>query len=161
VTPNSEPFPSVDNVRQHVDNAVACLRLIGASGMAPEYLAAWALQEIFLAAAGGADLAAIAPEAAQTARRLLLEVSPAVDTAVNDKILSERLYFLLGASSGLLAPGHDPFRADRLDYAGLTAAELRAIAHRRNLNARGFPLLRDARVHHAWAAPRDETLDQH
>jgi len=148
-----------ETVRQHVDNAVACLRMIGASGMAPEYLAAWALQEIFMAASGGADLAAIAPEASQTARRLLREVSPLVDSAVSEKILSERLYFFMGASSGLLAPGTDPFRADRLDYAGLAAAELRAIAHRRNLNARGFPLLRDARVHHAWAAPRDETID--
>ncbi|MER8515553.1 hypothetical protein NKH47_21705 [Mesorhizobium sp. M1060] len=161
MTPNSESSHSVENIRQHVDNAVGCLRLIGTTGMAPEYLAAWALQEIFMAASGGADLAAIAPEASQTARRLLREVSPAVDTAVKDRILSERLYFFVGASSGLLAPGEDPFRADRLDYAGLMAAELRAIAHRRNLNARGFPLLRDARVHHAWAEPRDETIDRH
>ncbi|MER8405324.1 hypothetical protein NKH16_11305 [Mesorhizobium sp. M1307] len=161
VTPQPNADVSLDTIRQHVTNAVGCLHLINTTQMAPEYLAAWALQEIFMAAVGGADLTAIAPETSQGARRLLREVAPAVDASVKGKILSERLYFSLGVGSGLLAAGDDPFRADRLDYAGLMAAELRAIAHRRNLNSRGFPLLHDAHVQHAWAAPRDETIDKH
>lgn len=156
MTSNPQTPSTAANVRQHIENAVACLRLIGSSNMASEYLAAWALQEIFMAAAGGEDPAAFAPDAAQEARELMLKTCADVDSAVAGKIPSERLYFYAGVSSGLLAPGADPFRADRLDYAGILAAELRLISHRRNLNARGFPLLRDTRIRRAWAAPLGE-----
>lgn len=153
------PDQSVDNTRQHVENALACLRMIGVANLPPEHLAGWALQEIYMAAAGGADLAAIAPEASREARDLLFKTCADVDASVNGKILPERIYFFMGMSSGLFAPGDDPFRADRLDYTGILAAELRALHHRRNLNSRGFPLLRDARARHAWAAPFNESAN--
>ncbi|QPC90014.1 hypothetical protein [Mesorhizobium sp. INR15] len=148
---------STDATRQHLDNAVACLRLVGLEHTAPEYAAALALQELFMAAVGGADLAAISPETADDARRLMFAACPIVDASINGKIPSERLYFFLGVVSGLLTPGPDPFRADRLDYSSLIAAELRLIFHKRNLKARGSPLLRDLRVRSAWARPRGET----
>lgn len=141
--------------KQRVENAIACLQLLETRQFAPEYLASFALNEIFMAAAGCTNLPAVAPEASQAAGRMLRDCCPIVDASVNKEISSEHLYFHMGTAAGLLTLSDDPFRADRLAYAGIIAAELGAIHHRRCLQERDFPLLRDSRMRHAWAAPRD------
>lgn len=160
MTPVEPEMSSTSIAKQRVESAISCLQLLEQNRFAPEYLASLALNEIFMAAAC-ADLPTAAPEAAMTATRMLRESCPIIDASVRKEISSERLYLLLGTASGLLTLSDDPFRADRLAYTGIIAAELGAIHHERCLRERGYPLLRDARMRHAWAAPRDSAgLDQ-
>jgi hypothetical protein len=106
-------------------------------------------------ACGDADLAAVAPDVAIPAAALMRKAAPAVADATDGKMLPERVYFLLGAASGLLTNQGDPFYHDRIDYAAMLAAELATIHHSHSIAERGFPMLRAARINTAWAAPRD------
>lgn len=119
--------------------------------------ASLAVQNILEAvyASGGVDLAVIAPDAADPTASLLRNAAAQVAEATDGKILPERIYFLLGAASGLLTIRNDPFLADRIDYAGMLQSELAAIYHSEAITARGFPMLRAARVNMAVAEPRD------
>ncbi|WP_256750512.1 hypothetical protein [Mesorhizobium sp. Mes31] len=154
MTPIDHEISSAAIAKQRVENAISCLQLTEQNRFAPEYLASVALNEIFMAAAG-ANLPAVAPEASLTASKMLRDCCPVVDASVGRELSSERLYLLMGTAAGLLTLSDDPFRADRLAYTGILAAQLGVIHHQRCLNERGNPLLRDARMRHAWAAPRD------
>ncbi|MER9603412.1 hypothetical protein [Mesorhizobium sp. M0243] len=157
--PTYHETSSALTAKQRVQNAISCLQLIEQKKFAPEHLASVALNEIFLAAAC-ADLTAAAPEASIVASRMLRECCPIVDASTSNRISSERLYLFIGTATGLLTLTQDPFRADRLAYTGIIAAELAALHHRRCLNERGNPLLRDSRMRRAWAAPRAPGFDQ-
>lgn len=159
MTPVESETSSALTAKQRVENAISCLQLMEQNRFAPEYLASVALNEIFMAAAG-ADLRAIAPEASLAASRMLRECCPIVDASTSNRISSERLYLFIGTATGLLTLTQDPFRADRLAYAGIIAAELAALHHQRCLNERGNPLLRESRMRHAWAAPHPSGFAQ-
>ncbi|MEW9838003.1 hypothetical protein [Mesorhizobium marinum] len=104
---------------------------------------------------GNVDLAAVAPDIARVTATLLSRSAPHVADAADGKILPERIYFLLGAASGLLTNQQDPFIEDRIDYAAMLAAELAMLHHSRSISDRGFPMLRTARINAMLAEPRD------
>jgi hypothetical protein len=149
-------------IRDRVSNAAMCLKLADAPNQRGVLnTVSIAIQNILTAAYSGEKLGEVAPEAAHETARLMNQAVPVVAEAMIGKMAPERVYFLMGAATGLLTAAEDPFRADRIDYAGMLAAELALVHHSRAITARGFPLLRAARMAKAWAEPRDPSQSLH
>jgi hypothetical protein len=156
------PYDREFSVRQRVENAAMCLQMLDEPRQRGiTHTVAIAIQQILSAAYSADNLASIAPEAAAKTARLMEAACPAVAEAMAGKMALERIYFLMGAAAGLLTVADDPFRADRIDYAGMLAAELSLSHHSKTISERGFPLLRAARIASAWAEPRDPSQPLH
>ncbi len=155
--------PSRDHIIR--DRLVIAARLLAATEDSVPVLqrVSLATQNILEAAyaGGGVDIAAVAPDLSRVTATLLRKSAPDVADAADGKIQLERVYFMLGAASGLLTNQNAPFVQDRIDYAGMLAAELAMLHHSRLIAARGFPMLRAARINSAWAAPRDPEAPVH
>ena len=146
----------IQSIRDRVANATACLKLLDEPDQRGVLnTVVMAIQNVMIAAYSGERIGQIAPETARELEQLLTAATPIVLRATAGKMLAERIYFQMGAVKGLLTPHEDPYRLDRLDYAGLLAAELARIHHSQSLAAREYPLLRLVRMEQAWATPRD------
>jgi hypothetical protein len=146
----------LQTIRDRVSNAALCLKLVeGPEQPNVLHAVALAIDNILMAAYSGENLGTLVPEVAAETDALIRRATPIVAEAMYGKMLPERLYFLMGAARGLLTEQIDPFRNDRLNYAGMLGAELAMAFHSRMLAERGFPLLRAARMEQACAEPRD------
>lgn len=144
-------------VRDRLVIAARLLSATDASGVPTLQRASLAVQNVLEAvyASGGVDLVAAAPDLSRVTAALLHQSAACVAEAADGNILPARVYFMLGATSGLLTASNDPFHLDRIDYAAMLSAELASVHHSRAISQRGFPMLRAARVNMALAAPRD------
>ena len=88
---------------------------------------------------------------------VLFELAPAIAEDVHPAISKDRVYFGLGATAALFTNAVDPFWPDRVAYAGLLSAELKALACRDAIRRRGDLLMRAVLAQRAWDAPADPT----
>lgn len=71
---------------------------------------------------------------------LLFAAAPRIAEAAASKLTTEDVHFGLGCGAGLLSSFGDAFHTDRLLYAALLLADLKAILFRAEIARRGDPL---------------------